>query len=226
MGFLSSVTSFAGPAMTIAGIATGNPMLMAAGVGVGALGANMENREAARSMMNFQERMSNTAHQREMRDLYAAGLNPILSARYGGASTPGGASYIAKNTAEAAANSGLALQRQNADIDLVKQQTFQAQSSAYNYGADTDKKNQEMRLIREQVKTEVERRNELEASARSLNANAAIGEQTIESVMNKADIDRTSAGKVLRWLNAISESVQGARGAVAPGRSSRPLSKK
>jgi len=87
----------------------------------GAKDQNEAQLASAREQMAFQERMSNTAHQREVADLRAAGLNPILSA-HGGASSPGGAQADIVNELEPAVSSAMQARRLAEDVKSLQAQ--------------------------------------------------------------------------------------------------------
>jgi len=71
-----------------------------------------------RQNRRFQRDQSGTAHQREVKDLRAAGLNPLLSARHGGASTPPGS---AANIADLGASLSQSRQASSARAAVAQQ---------------------------------------------------------------------------------------------------------
>lgn len=97
---------------------------------LGNIYSSERNVSQAKRQMRFQERMSNTAHQREIADLQKAGLNPILTGKYGGASTPPGTAGTVGNPLESMPSSALAFAQLRQQKPLVAAQAQQALSSA------------------------------------------------------------------------------------------------
>jgi len=116
------------------------PALITGGASLlGGILSNRANAKQAQAQMNFQERMSSTAHQREVQDLRAAGLNPILSANKG-ASTPSGAAADIKDVLSPAVASAQAARRLDADLDNMAE-------TNKNIAQDTKKKQAETEFI-------------------------------------------------------------------------------
>lgn len=97
-------------------------IVSAAGSFFGGESRNKAQAEQAYAQQEFQRYMSNTAHQREVEDLRLAGLNPMLSLKSGGASTPPGAQAQMQDTVTPAINTGVAAATARANIANLEEQ--------------------------------------------------------------------------------------------------------
>lgn len=161
----------------------------------GAKKANAAMERQAQRSMEFEQWMSSTAHRREVDDLRAAGLNPILSGTGGmGASTAKGAMAAQvnemqplENAANAGAASATQWMRTSEEVKNMREARFNTQQDSALKQAQTEKANSEINLLRESVR-------EAKASADIREADA-VGREV------EADIDKSTWGRVMRYIN-------------------------
>lgn len=114
--------------------------------GISALGGliggnqqNAANAKQARLNREFQERMSNTAYQRSVADMRAAGLNPALAYQQGSASSPSGAtSAPQQNVLGNATSSAVAAAQAAASIEQTKALTTKTLEETRQVKQDSD----------------------------------------------------------------------------------------
>jgi len=181
----------------------------------GGLLGNVGRTEAASAQQAFQEKMSGTAFQRQIADLKAAGINPMLAAKLGGASTPPGAMPQIMDVVTPALSSAQQMQSTQTQAGVGEQQ-IQLSKDQQAVAVETGKKiAQETLNARTQGDVIAMTVRQLKANTRLLDAQTAVSQANAALIAKQ--IEKTRAEAVLLNIDAASmQELEKALGASNP----------
>jgi len=133
---------------------------------------NQQNIQLGREQMAFQERMANTSWQRGVKDMEAAGLNPMLAYSQGGASAPMGS----MPQVQSAVGAGVSSAKQGSETIAAMQQIESNKATIEQIKATTAK-----------IQSETMERN---LNTAKLIADTDVSEQTADRVARDANLSK------------------------------------
>lgn len=156
---------------------------------------NRQNRQEAQKNRDFQERMSSTAYQRAVKDMEAAGLNPMLAYSQGGSSSPSGAQATMQNP-----GSGMGEAFGSTAMNVLQAKMLREQ-------LENIKKDTELKWRQEGYYKALD--NKLWEEKEAVSLQNEMTRLMMPAATNASQVAKTNFGKTMSFVDTFAKSVQG-----------------